>query len=319
MKRKVSRSSGWRSFLTPSWALTFVLVVAFSYLAITVFAPWQLNKNTAKSATNHRLEESFQRDPVPVEEIIGADGGAVEVEEEWTHVTLTGEFDADAEVVVRNRPVDGTAAFQMLTPLRLDDGLTVLVNRGWVASQETAGLPQLPDVPGGKVEVSGFIRLTEHNPSAEPAEADGHIQVNGFSTEQVSEVTGVSLATDYVQLDEASVEALNERIGEPKAYAVSLPQLDNGPHLSYGIQWVAFGIIAPVGLIWFVRSELRERRRELAEQTETASGKLLEPEQREAPGKPVPENVRKEALAARYGRSRNRTEEKRQARKQERF
>lgn len=312
MTRTVNRSSGWRSFLTPSWALTLVLVVAFSYLAIAVFAPWQLNKNTQKSETNHRLEQAFQHEPVPVDQVIGEDGGAIDPEQEWTHVTMSGEFDADAEVIVRNRPVDGSAAFQMLTPFTLDDGLTVLVNRGWVASEETAGLPHLPEVPRGKVDVSGFVRLTEKAPASPPAEADGRIQVSGFSTQQIAEVTGVDLATDYVQLDEASVEALNEQIGNTKAYAVSLPQLDNGPHLSYGIQWVAFGIIAPVGLIWLVRSELRERRREAEEKSAMASDQPTAEADTEESGYV-------DTMAARYGHSRSRTEEKRQARKRERF
>ena len=43
-----------------------------------------------------------------------------------------------------------------------------------------------------------------------------------------------------------------------------LPQLDAGPFLSYGIQWIAFGIVAPLGLGYFVYSEIRMRRREAA-------------------------------------------------------
>ena len=33
---------------------------------------------------------------------------------------------------------------------------------------------------------------------------------------------------------------------------IALPHLDAGPFLSYGIQWIAFGIIAPIGLGYFV-------------------------------------------------------------------
>ena len=43
---------------------------------------------------------------------------------------------------------------------------------------------------------------------------------------------------------------------------LALPQLDAGPFLSYGIQWIAFGILAPIGLGYFVLSEIRTRRRE---------------------------------------------------------
>jgi len=48
-----------------------------------------------------------------------------------------------------------------------------------------------------------------------------------------------------------------------------LPQLDAGPFLSYGIQWIAFGILAPIGLGYFVYSEIRMRRREAADRAAT--------------------------------------------------
>lgn len=51
--------------------------------------------------------------------------------------------------------------------------------------------------------------------------------------------------------------------GEPGVLTpIPLPQLDAGPYLSYGLQWLAFGIMAPLGLAYFVRAELRERRRD---------------------------------------------------------
>ena len=46
--------------------------------------------------------------------------------------------------------------------------------------------------------------------------------------------------------------------------AIGLPRLDPGPFLSYGIQWIAFGILAPIGLGYFVYAEIRARRQESA-------------------------------------------------------
>ena len=45
---------------------------------------------------------------------------------------------------------------------------------------------------------------------------------------------------------------------------IGLPHLDAGPFLSYGIQWIAFGIIAPIGVGYFVVAEVKQRRREKA-------------------------------------------------------
>ena len=41
---------------------------------------------------------------------------------------------------------------------------------------------------------------------------------------------------------------------------IGVPHLDAGPFLSYGIQWIVFGILAPIGLGYFVYAEIRPRR-----------------------------------------------------------
>ena len=63
------------------------------------------------------------------------------------------------------------------------------------------------------------------------------------------------LAGSYVQLVEDQPGGLG---------VIALPHLDAGPFLSYGIQWIAFGIMAPILLGYFVYAEIRQRRREKA-------------------------------------------------------
>jgi hypothetical protein len=52
---------------------------------------------------------------------------------------------------------------------------------------------------------------------------------------------------------------------------IGLPHLDAGPFLSYGIQWIAFGIIAPIGVGYFVLAEVKQRRREKAQSDSRAT------------------------------------------------
>ncbi|WP_408926013.1 SURF1 family protein [Corynebacterium sp. YSMAA1_1_F7] len=302
-----TKRSGWRNFLTPGWVITAILVLAFTYAAFSFLAPWQLGKNKDKNAFNQRLEQSLQVDPVPITDVIPGDGGSVGVQKEWTRVALQGQFLPDKEVLLRNRPVESAHSYQSLTPFRLDSGQTVLVHRGWVAVEGDGAAPKLKDAPRGDVKVTGFIRMSEAVPNAEPTESQGYTQVTGMSTEQISEVTGEDLAADYVQLDSESVDRLNGMAGggsaggsagaggnaggsadgaggagasgdtgsagdgdAPDLRALPLPHLDGGTNLSYGIQWIAFGILAPVGLGWFVYAEMRERRREREESAEIA-------------------------------------------------
>jgi cytochrome oxidase assembly protein ShyY1 len=91
---------------------------------------------------------------------------------------------------------------------------------------------------------------------------DGVQQVYAINTAQISKVTGVPLAGSYLQLVADQPGGLG---------VIGLPHLDAGPFLSYGIQWIAFGIIAPIGVGYFVVAEVRARRREKAHSDDLAA------------------------------------------------
>ncbi len=283
------RRQGWKAFLTPGWVLTAVLVLTFTYFAFTFLGPWQLNKGEQKSAFNHRLEAAMQYDTVPAAEVLPRDGSSAGLEKEWTHVQLQGRFITDAEVLLRNRPVSSSPAFQILTPFQTDAGQTILVNRGWVPPVEGADVPEIPNPPTWEVTVTGYVRMSEAEANTPPTQSQGFTQVTGIHTETIGEEVEpelkaadalssgqkTPLVEEYIQLDEASVDAMNEQdSSDATMNAIPLPQLDDGPHLSYGIQWITFGIAAPAALIWFGYSEIRERRREKQEiaEAEAAQG-----------------------------------------------
>lgn len=87
----------------------------------------------------------------------------------------------------------------------------------------------------------------------DPFRAEGAMQVYSINPGQISQVTGVPLAGSYLQLIEDQPGGLG---------VIALPILDAGPFLSYGIQWIAFGIIAPIGVGYFILAEVKVRRRE---------------------------------------------------------
>jgi cytochrome oxidase assembly protein ShyY1 len=125
-------------------------------------------------------------------------------------------------------------------------------------------------------------RLRDSEPVAQgkdPFRQDGVQQVYSISTTQVSAVVGMPLAGSYLQLVEDQPGGLG---------VIALPHLDAGPFLSYGIQWIAFGIVAPIMVGYFVYAEIRQRRREKAAAPDAAGGPL----------------TTEEKLADRYGRRR---------------
>lgn len=265
--RHSSGRKAWLAFLKPGWIMMFLIIVAFSYVAFTFLAPWQLGKDDAIVHRNNQIDAAFKADPVPAAEVFDPEG-RIDPEDEWRRVTLQGEYLPGDEVLLRMRPVDSSPAFQALTPFRLDSGETILVNRGFTVPID-GNIPDMTAAPAGEVTIHGHARLNEIAPTTAPMEDQGYRQVYGIHTQQVAEVVGVPLARDYVQLSAGEPGELN---------AIPVPKLDRGSHLSYGFQWIAFGIMAPLGLGYFVWAELRERRRVREESQELVDA----PEQAEA-------------------------------------
>jgi cytochrome oxidase assembly protein ShyY1 len=272
----------WAFLLRPSWLALFVVVIAFAYLCFTVLAPWQLGKNTKTSRENSQISHSMTADPVPLTSILPQQDSSAP-DDQWRKVTATGRYLPDAQVLARLRVVEAEPAFEVLVPFVVDGGPTVLVDRGYVRPVQGSKVPAIAPPPAGSVTITARLRDSEPvAPGKEPFREDGTQQVYSISTTQVKAVTGVPLAGSYLQLVEDQPGGLG---------VIPLPHLEAGPFLSYGIQWIAFGIIAPIGLGYFVYSEVKQRRREKAAKDAADA----------APSAPL---TAEEKLADRYGRRR---------------
>jgi cytochrome oxidase assembly protein ShyY1 len=264
--------------LRPGWIALILVVIAFTYLCFMVLAPWQLGKNTRTSRENQQIDTSLNTPPVPLKTLLPQQNSSAP-DAQWRRVTATGHYLPDAQVLARLRVVDGDQAFEVLAPFAVADGPTVLVDRGYVRPEEGSHVPPIAPPPQGTVTITARLRDSEPLPKdKEPFSRDGFEQVYSINTEQVSVLTKVPLAGSYLQLVEDQPGGLG---------VIGVPHLDSGPFLSYGIQWISFGILAPIGLGYFAYSELRARRKEK--------------EQAAAPeGPPTVEDK----LADRYGRRR---------------
>lgn len=257
--RSPTRNKGWRVFFSPGWVFFTLAIIVFSYFAFTFLAPWQLSRDGAIVQRNEQIDTAFEVDPVPVREVFDTEG-AIEAQEEWTRVILTGRYLAEDEVLLRLRPVDSSPAFHALTPFQLTSGEVILVNRGYEPPFE-GGVPPIEAPPTGEQSILGHARPNEQVSVSAPLQDQGVRQVYGINTGQIEQVTGTALAKDYVQLAEGEAGEIN---------AIPVPMLERGSHLSYAFQWIAFGIMAPLGLGYFIWAELKERRRVRREEIELA-------------------------------------------------
>jgi cytochrome oxidase assembly protein ShyY1 len=240
--------------LRPGWIALALVVVMFTYLCLTVLAPWQLGKNTSTSRENSQIEASLSAEPVPVASVLPRQDSAAP-DEQWHQVTATGRYLPGTDVLVRLRVIAGAPAYEVLTAFAVDGGPRVLVNRGYVKPEKGTDVPPIAAAPTETVTITARLRDSETAPTDEkqPFTEAGFQQVYAIDTGQIAQLVKTPLTGSYLQLVDDQPGGLD---------VLPLPHLDAGPFLSYGIQWVAFGIIAPLGLGYFVFSEVRMRRRE---------------------------------------------------------
>ncbi|WP_433268785.1 SURF1 family cytochrome oxidase biogenesis protein [Actinosynnema sp. CS-041913] len=232
-----------RFLLRPGWLALTLAVWVFAGACFTLLAPWQFSRDKERAAQNDAVTSSVRTDPVPVAEILDESNA----EHEWRRVTMTGRYLPEGQAVARLRTVQGEAASEILTPFALDGGPTVLVDRGYVRPVNGLKVPDLKPVPRDTVTIVAMVRAGESD-DRDAIERDGHREVYAINPAVVGRAVGMDLRPGYFQLTE----------GQPGVEeALPLPKLDAGPFFSYALQWIAFGVMALGGWLYFTVREAR--------------------------------------------------------------
>jgi cytochrome oxidase assembly protein ShyY1 len=238
----------YRFLLRPRWIAFTLLVVAAVVLMVNL-GFWQLRRLDERQDFNATVRERASAAAVPVDEVLQLDSDPDDLD--WTPVVAAGRYEADEQILIVNRAQDGMAGFNVVTPLRLDDGTAILVNRGFVPLDEVP-----PAAPSDPVAVAGLLRESQQRGfggATDPGEGDlGEAQ--RIDIERLAPQIDGDLLPMWLSL-ETSDPAQGERpIPLPR------PELTEGPHLSYAVQWFLFSAAAIVGWVLAVRHGARSRR-----------------------------------------------------------
>jgi cytochrome oxidase assembly protein ShyY1 len=243
-----------RFLLRPGWVALVVAVIGFAVACYTLLAPWQFGREAQRDAQQQAIDAADATPPVPLAELSPA-GTGVSAGIEWRQVRVTGTYLPEAETLVRLRVVDGAPAFEVLTPLRTDDGRQLLVDRGYVPAGSGAAVPEVAAAPTAPVSLVARLRVDETDPKARPGTVlDGKRQVWAADSRAVAAATGTALEPGYLTLEAGQPGVLQPVPAVPTA-AGSAPFTN----FSYALQWLTFGAIAIFALVWFVRLELLQR------------------------------------------------------------
>ena len=134
---------------------------------------WQLRRAAEKAELQARLESAAALAPVAAAQV-----SAMKVSE-WQTVRLRGEWQPQRTIYLDNRVDLGRVGYHVLTPLRLDGGGWVLINRGWIAAGPDRAIlpdaapaaPAVTSTEGSTVEVTGVVRVPQADPFTLAAQA----------------------------------------------------------------------------------------------------------------------------------------------------
>ncbi|MBV9831062.1 MAG: SURF1 family protein, partial [Marmoricola sp.] len=183
--------------------------------------------------------------------------------DEWRRVTVHGTWDAQHTVVLKYQTRDSGPGVDVVTPLVTANGTAVLVDRGWLASENSGTTrPKLPPVNAGNVTVTGYVRRDATGGSTRVAD----LSTRAISSLTIGHVLPYPVYRGFLDVAEQSPP--------PRAHlgATELPDhTGDGPHFFYGLQWWFFGVLAVFGFFYLAWDEFRRHREEQADAAEGAA------------------------------------------------
>ena len=224
-------------------------------VALTVLAAslgnWQTRRGDTKEAIEAQWHSAEAARPADVATLNDATAVAASLPR---RVTMRGTFVPAATVFVDNRTLDGVAGFQVVTPLRLEDGTAVLINRGWAArdARDPARIPDLT-TPAGAVPIEGLAvsrvpRLLELTATVTPALPG--IWPN-LDFEDYERAAGFSVARVVVQQTSDTADGLRRVWPRPAAGVEK--------HRGYALQWYGLAALSAGLTLYFGGRTLRRR------------------------------------------------------------
>lgn len=204
---------------------------------------WQFQRGIDRQDRNQAIESQLELATVGLKEI---DRDFANFE--WRTVSASGSFDSTKQILLKNRYFEGVYGYEVLTRFTADDGRSFWVDRGWVkAGKDATTAPEVTAPPIGQVLITARLRLDRSLPQgaffALPESGGGMISKLNAQADSNSEGF-------YLDLLSGSVPSLTPTV------AAQVPELSDGPHLAYSLQWIFFAGLIIYGRILIRRGQI---------------------------------------------------------------
>lgn len=191
---------------------------------------WQLARLRQRLARNAVARAAWALPPINLVGAIPLDSARNR------RVRVRGVYDFSHQQLWRPHVLDEAPGVDLVTPVRLADGRGVLVDRGWVPSADAYHVDERAYQEPDSADVVGLaLAAPRTRGDVDPP--------------RLKDAVPYPLLPFVVQQLPDSVAAFRPNVPQ----RLPAPELTNGPHLSYAIQWFSFATIILVGsaiLFW---------------------------------------------------------------------
>ena len=199
------------------------MLVVLTVIAFVNLGFWQLRRHEEKVDLRDAVAAAQALPPIPITE---APAGS------YRRISATGTFDGTLQTkVIRSQA--GVSGYHVITPFLFDDGVAVLVDRGWIP------LDAEPPAPfDGVTGIEGTLW-----PAEEGSSIPGSLSpaVRRIDPEIQAAFADYDFLGEYLLLTGHDYQAQDLPI-LPESPEVSL-----GPHLGYAGQWFLFTLVVLLG------------------------------------------------------------------------
>jgi surfeit locus 1 family protein len=230
--------------------IAFVIAAILGAALFARLGVWQVSRLHERQARNGLVREKLVASPVPVDSLRGPSSDL-----QFRRATVHGLASYNGESMLVQRTHDGSPGVFLLTPVRTGRGdSATLVVRGWVYAPDGVTIDRARWQEGDSVTIEGWLDVfpTPRGPDTLPGHPDA---LRRLDRATLARHAGIPLRP--LLLWATGPAPTNPAAGIPARFP--LPELDEGPHRSYAIQWFSFAAIALVGAGVVVHNDRRTK------------------------------------------------------------
>ncbi|NBT46294.1 MAG: SURF1 family protein [Actinobacteria bacterium] len=229
---------------------SWILIGLLFGVACWFLAQWQFSRASEVHQRNQIVIQNFNRQPEPLQTLLQVDK-PWQAELEYRQVTLSGHYIPAQSYLVRNRPFQGNPGFLQLVAFEMNNGQILFVERGWLPTGSKQDTPDyIPAVDSEPRTIILHLRRSEDKSSNQAPKG---------------QLVNLNIPTAARNLPESKTyrQAYGRMVSESPGLASGInlgePDLSEGNHFSYALQWIVFGLMAFAAVAWNINQDRRSR------------------------------------------------------------